>query len=426
MSSPRSRTRIGIRLLRFVSTVLLVSGTALGQGVVPPPPISGPVSPPVLGGTAGPVVGPGDWPPFAIESGETVRVVGGTMLNFTTSPGYQPVFAVINGKLILDGTASGSIGPIAINNTAPTNIIHADGIDVDNGGTPVLASLETVAGTATSIDTTGTNSYGLYAAAHGVAGNAMVTIDNATITTQGPGSSGLVANTSANVVATNTHIETFDNPASAGTEGSYGLGSQNQGNLTISDSTIKTHGSDAVGMVVLSQATLTGSGLTVTTDSTNAQGAYVFLNSTATLDATTINTTGAGSQGVVADGTYDAASVARTTVTGTDLNITTAGSDASGAYALGGATMSLTGGSVSTSGTGAHGLRELRRRRYGWVDCDQQHGNFDYGRQRAWRVRRERRDTSVDGRLGHDHRHELIWSIRKFSKSAGRLRINDG
>jgi hypothetical protein len=181
-------------------------------------------------------------------------------------------------------------------------------------------------------------------------------MDNVTITTQGPGSTGFVVR-SGTAVVSNVHVDTSGDLAPNGV-GSYGLAVESDvqgGSLTISNSTLETHGSDAVGAVDWN-ATLTGNGLTITTHSTDAQGVYAFANATATLSGTSISTAGAGSTGLVADGSFDNGSAGPTSITGSDLNIATTGGSAFGADAFDGGTITLTGGSVGTSAANTHAL----------------------------------------------------------------------
>jgi hypothetical protein len=162
-------------------------------------------------------VGPGQLAPFSVVSGEIITVLGGSTVSATTPMDHFPVINVINGEVILDGT-QGNAGPnILINNPATPAITHADGIDVNSGngtgGTP--ASFEIHPGTVTTIETTGSDSYGVWASAHGVPGASTVKMDNATnnttvtITTQGSGSAAIAADHDADVALTNTHAETI-------------------------------------------------------------------------------------------------------------------------------------------------------------------------------------------------------------------------
>ncbi|MBV5096235.1 autotransporter outer membrane beta-barrel domain-containing protein [Tenebrionicola larvae] len=186
-----------------------------------------------------------------------------------------------------------------------------------------------------AITTDGENGVGAYASRGG-----NITLTDTTVTTGSAttaGGIGLMAATDGAINATTVTVTTNGNSAAA-------VNAQ-QGTITIADSTINTVGTNSEGL--LSQAgSIDATNVNVTTTGNNSAAASAALGSVK-LTGGMLNTTGTSSAGIFApiNGTVDAS----------DVTVTTKGDDSSAVSATA-STITLKGSELSTAGAGSHGI----------------------------------------------------------------------
>lgn len=160
----------------------------------------------------------------------------------------------------------------------------------------------------------------------------------------------------ANATGTDMSVINLTAPVTVNTSGndSFGLHAIDGGKIT-GAAKIDTKGKNGFGAFAESSSEIALSGATITTDGVNAHG--IIANNDKNTDAgvisakenTTITTKGVGASGAYAD--------KGGSVTLTDSTITTTGAQAHGAQALSGAQIDITGGKIETGGTQARGIQ---------------------------------------------------------------------
>jgi autotransporter family porin len=272
-------------------------------------------------------------------------VVGGTTID-SSSDG---ALAITNGKTAtLDPTAGPSPGAIVLNSTDNTGagygINIADGAAIINPGSGGV-----------SITTTGISGIGIIVQPFAVLDTATLNANGVSITTSGNGAFGVWATgLGSNVTLTNASIATGGAGGTATL--ARGVEVDTAGKATISDSTIQTTGPGGAGVYVfgpLSSATLNNVAIT-TSGSTDLSGIFEFgahgvsvaNGASITINGGTIHTSGTpsgitGAYGVLADG-------AQATISGTA--ITTTGQIGNGISAHDGATVQASNVTINTSG----------------------------------------------------------------------------
>lgn len=181
-----------------------------------------------------------------------------------------------------------------------------------------------------------------------------VSISNSTISTTGDLAFGLLASgqrVQSTVHSTANRVETFGNQGwgAFAFSDATGVGT---GTLNLEGGSITTHGSGAYGMLAQGPAaTITATdGLQITTFGDESLGAYVYGGANVTMADSSIMTSGARATGV-------RATVAGSTFTGNNVAIRTAGLRGYGVHANNGASVSLTGGSVTTANATGRGTQ---------------------------------------------------------------------
>jgi hypothetical protein len=272
---------------------------------------------------------------FATSAGSTITLNGVSTL--TVAPGSFGLYATVGGAI----TTNSSL------NINDANTGFGGGVEADSG------ALITLNG-ASQITLTGTGLVGVFATG-GEGGIGTVTTTN-TLTVTAGANSGLVAQGGViNLGGATTVTTTGAGPGADGvvaTGGGQILSSSSAGALSVS-----TTGAGAYAIY----ATGSGSTINVTlgavSTSFDATPAVVAdKGASVTISGGTVGTSGqGGAWGLWADGTG-------TSLTATNVQVTTTGNIDStnnvalGAYATNGATMSLTGVTINTSGAGAHGV----------------------------------------------------------------------
>lgn len=291
-----------------------------------------------------------------VASPETATVV---KLNNVTINTYDLVYA--------DGIQSANKGARveAIDTDITTVGTNSFGAEVFNGATASF--------TGGSITTSGTTAAGVRVYG-GALGNGAATISGTHINTAGAGAVGVVAadiaeQTSGTISLTNTTIETHGANAAA-VQASYGSQITSGGG-----NTLHTYGANSTGAAASTGASISlgsdtvtaelgnglssdGAGSTISTDGTTVltkggrDGAYATNGGSIDLIGGSVTNAGAGSggrYGIRSDGVGSTITTDGTTIltSGVGSYVTV------GAYALNGGTISLTGGSVSNANTAA-------------------------------------------------------------------------
>ena len=180
------------------------------------------------------------------------------------------------------------------------------------------------------VTTHGANAYGAFSA------GSPIFLNGGTITTTGPGSHGLVANTAITSVA---NVTTHG-------PGSHGAWATAGGTITLNGGTITTGGDQAYGLYAQGAGSFITSAVNVTTNGSNAPGAYAD-GGTITLTGGVITTIGSPAAGLQALNGGSITSVA---------DVATHGVGSRGVEVGNGSTVMLNGGSITTTKTGAHAL----------------------------------------------------------------------
>ncbi|MDR1305033.1 MAG: PEP-CTERM sorting domain-containing protein [Verrucomicrobiales bacterium] len=214
-----------------------------------------------------------------------------------------------------------------------------------------------------SITTSGTSGHGVY-----LGNNSSGTLNNVVITTEGVNSHGVYANYLSTLLLTGGNI-------TVGSSYGYGVYLDGVSSGTLNNVNIKIEGSDGSGVYADYHSTLLLTGGTIiTTSSSNGYGVVLNNISSGTLNNVNIETTGNYGNGVsvfnsatllMTGGTISTSGtwgcglfLANNTASGTlnNVNIETTGNYSYGVYVNSKATLLMTGGTINTSGSRAHGV----------------------------------------------------------------------
>lgn len=260
-------------------------------------------------------------------NGTTVNVPSGTVENTGAIDDTSAVIIYNNGSFIADGDLSLS-----------TKGQNSNGISLNDGS----GGTATVTNGNLSINTTGFNSSGV-----NVANDAIATIANGAITTQGYLGDGLRAAGTGTIIGNNLNIETHGYQA-------YGADivsgtSSTLSNLKLSQSVINTFGDVATAIQVDSSGVADVDSIQINTHGFNANGVLAQGSSKISLINGNINTEGDYSHALHASS--DA------TVLAEDINIITTGDVAYGIYSEQNGHSKFSNGNISTSGANSDGAR---------------------------------------------------------------------
>lgn len=280
----------------------------------------------------------------ALSSAATVTLTGGSI---TTSGGDSAGIRVVSagtvttqGGLVIETFAKGATGvsvqgagsSATLSNTSVWS--HGDtasGLWANNSGA--------IVGTDLTIRTEGTDGH-----AHGVLADTNGTIDltRATITTTGDSSEGLYAYGPSRITGTDLHIVIEGNTAD-------GANAYNGGEVHLTGGSILIKGEAAAALTASVGSRLTATNVQIDVRGDYSNGAFAQNGGMVTLTGGRITTSGVGGHGLYA---FDNAAIVADSV-----SVTTTGNDADGARAVfPGATVTLTGGTFTTSGALANGL----------------------------------------------------------------------
>ena len=285
-----------------------------------------------------------------------INVTGDTTVN-TSGPGSMGIFANGTGSAINLGSGNVRVTTSGDYNISPGYFTH--GLLAEAGAT--ITSTGNVSST---------TSNGSAAAVYARGTGSVVTLKDVNATTSGYGGSGLSANEGGqvNVNGTATVNTTGNNAAgvvsiydasvtlkdasitttSTFNNESAGLSADTGGDISSSGNvTIRT--ASGYGARVSGGSTISLVNTSVTTTGNNATGLQVEAGGTlSSTGVMTVNTSGTGAMGVFASGTGAVANLAATTT------VSTSGNGAHGMRQDGAAQINVNGGSVTTSGTNAH------------------------------------------------------------------------
>ena len=238
--------------------------------------------------------------------------------------------------------------------------ITLDGGSVETGSADVYAVVATPGGTlkltGTSVTATGLGAGGI-----GLNGSTTsFTGSNLTIVTHGNynsanefGAAG-ITNQSYGDNTGGGSVQLTNSSITATGSQAIGAANQNAGTMSISGGSISTSGAQSSGVISLTAAKTTLTNVAISTGGVGALGVLSASGGQTTINGGTIQTIGSGALGLQASGT--GSSITTALNDGVGLAITTSGADAHGAQADTGGTLTLVGGTVTTSGSGALGL----------------------------------------------------------------------
>lgn len=225
---------------------------------------------------------------------------------------------------------------------ASSGVITLDDVVIDTSGQSAQGiwangANSQISGLAT-ITTLGTNAHGAYATSGGnvdVAGS---------IVTNGNSARGLYATGTGSILTSTADVTT------SGSSGAHGAHAQQGATIEIVGGVFATNGTASNGLyATLSGSTLTVENATVVTNGNTSYGVFAESQGQIELTDVTVTTTGQNAYGLRALG-------ANSYISGTNVDVVTTNSGAYGAIAHNNGAMDLSGGSITTFGTGGVGL----------------------------------------------------------------------
>jgi outer membrane autotransporter protein len=232
-----------------------------------------------------------------------------------------------SGVLVQGAGASATLSNTSVRSHGDT----ASGLFADNGGA--------IVGTDLTIRVEGTDGE-----AHGVLAQTNGTIDltRATITTTGERSEGVYAYGPSRITGTDLHIVIEGDLAD-------GANAFNGGEVHLTGGSILVKGGAAAALTATVGSRLTATNVQIDVRGDYSNGAFAQDGGSVTLTGGRFATSGVGGHGLYA---FDNAAIV-----GDNVSVLTTGNEADGARAVfPGATVSLTGGTITTSGALANGL----------------------------------------------------------------------
>jgi len=269
-----------------------------------------------------------------VNSG-TARLSGGSIEQAGTAK-------YVVGVGVVSGTAQIEDMDITINGAADAGGLYVNGVNAAISADNVRIA----------VNATGSSSAEPAAGIKGRLGT--VSISNSTVSTTGVRTYGLFASGqpsgNSSIHSTANQVETSGDQSF----GAYAFSSATSGSGTIvlEGGSITTHGGNAYGLRVQGPAAAISAtdGLQITTSGDVANGAYIDGGGNVTMTGGGITTSGARAAGVLAD-------QAGSAFTGRDVAIQTGGLRGYGVQANAGASVSLTGGSVTTANATGRGTQ---------------------------------------------------------------------
>ncbi|MEB5836832.1 autotransporter outer membrane beta-barrel domain-containing protein [Pantoea dispersa] len=280
------------------------------------------------------------------------RLIGGALGSALLLAG-SPAALAANGATISDPAQ-----PVELNNqTLQATGDKYYGLLVQNGAKATATDV--------TVLNAGTSGYGVFS----TAGSASAEMMRGSVTTSGAGGYGVVASLTGAVKTSGTKVETSGQTAhgayasSGGIinstdtdyithgDGAYGIYSRAAGSLIdLRGGSVTTDGSKAYGLVAGSGGGLVASDVNITTRGDDSSGVFSNLaNTDITLTGGTVTTSGTRASGLAADSGGK--------LSASDVQVSTSGAQSNGVTASNAGTeVTLTGGTYSTSGESAHGI----------------------------------------------------------------------
>jgi outer membrane autotransporter protein len=264
-------------------------------------------------------------------------------------------YATNGGTIMLDGgriTTAGrqSNGLFALGNRAA---IQTNGVAIETLGDWGMGAeannSSVVSLTGGSIRTSGANAYGLYAIGTG----AVLTASGTVVNTSGRNAVGAYVLAGTQMTLDQASISTQGNGAHGAVVDQAGGSTPSL--LHLSGGSVATAGSGAVGLLSAGNVVLDASDVSVSTTGDGSVGAVAFMGGTLTLNGGAVSTAGEGASGLFADGLLRG-TTAGAELDATGVRVTTTGALAAGAEVGGGARIRLVDSEVLTLGAGAAAL----------------------------------------------------------------------
>lgn len=315
----------------------------------------------IAAGVHAQTIGPGNITTSQILNGQTVTVVGNTVINVPNTPnngwailartGSQVTFDTSGGPITLIGnTVLGHALQVQQNSSAQgsgltitTYGLGEYGINLNNGGTMNLGN--------TNIQTNGAQAGGgVGAYGIGASDASHATLTGGTITTNGTGTTAVIGFTGSSITLNNVAVVEAN---ASTTISAYGLNAQSGSQIIANGGSVQTNAYSGIGLRASGSAApnskITATDVAVETHGSFAYGALAMDgNASADITRGTIITTGSSGAGLVARNT------GQIQTSGTVIN--TSGDFGHGAYAYAGGVIGMAGGSVTTAGQNGRGI----------------------------------------------------------------------
>ena len=276
-------------------------------------------------------------------------------------------FAESDSQITLDGTSitttgNGAIGVLANNDAGTTggSVTLTNGSVTANDRALFATDGGTITSNGTALSSTADSANTIEMGVAQANAGGTVTVNGGDLTGTGGRVNGLLALTGGTITASDASI-TMSGDRSRGAYA--GADDSSASSITISDSSITTDGLLSHGLFAKREsgtaadtvASISATNVTISTDGDGANGVYADVGGTITIDGGTVTTAGTGGIGLHAQNGDDGMTGAGT-LNATNVAVTTTGDNAFGAYAEQGGYLIMNGGSITTSGAGAHGL----------------------------------------------------------------------
>jgi hypothetical protein len=286
---------------------------------------------------------------FFADQGGVINSAGDGVSINTTQTGFANAYGVWSDGLSFGPSPTASQINLTGEITVTTSGESAYGLYATGGGVVTSSSASS------SISTSGANASGVVAASGGQA-----TVTGGTVTTSGANANGLfVTGGQSSIAASGVTIVTGAGGPAA--PGGVGVLASSGGTATVSGGSVTTKGANAAGLYAtgagstVTTTLLSGVGAAVVTSGNNSPGAQADNGGSVSLTSGSVATSGASSPGLYALGAIGDSGAA-SSISATGVTVSTVSSP--GLYASGaGATISTSAGStVATTGAGAPGV----------------------------------------------------------------------
>jgi len=289
-------------------------------------------------------------------AGSNVQLNGVELSTSGTNPGVNPfgspssgVFAHDGAQVVLNGgsvAATGAVRGLALQTEGGMGeVITANNVEISASGTLSVGVLAYGDGDGAQASTININGGTIDVAGEDAVGvqaeklDARINLVGTQVTTTGAGGIGVTADRGAVITLADTSITTSGSNA----DGIYSwlYSGEVRSNISGSNVTVSTSGQNADG-VVADDSDVSLVDAVITTSGRNAVGALATQGGTITLEGGSVTTTGTGANGLVS-------TLEGSRIETTNTAVTVSGTGAAGARANEGGSIVLTGGSVSAA-----------------------------------------------------------------------------